>query len=293
MSRNSIRINGRSDLFLKKHDNKNIKKYKSKYDRIIHSKWSVLLLLVVFIFCYLVFGSYLALALGSITASFSVDVLLLCFSYWYLHTKQNKFITTWGKESKLSLTKFTVIISLCAIAIYFVCQFAGATASMTLGDPNMKINAKAMRANPYLTVLMSMIFAPIAEELVFRGMIYNTLKNAYQPLTSLILQALVFAVMHGTWAQGVGTLLLGLFNGFIYEYSGKIRYAIYSHIGYNLFAIFFASVPWPGAIYSMSIMMPIYAVATCLMILAFIKMTKLPNKKPAPNDPLKQILGIK
>lgn len=267
--------------------------YKNKYERIIHSKWKVFCLLVLFVFLYLFVGSYMALAMGSVLASFVMDVLMLCFAYWYLHTRQNKFVTTWGRESKLSLTKFTVIISLSALAIYFVCQLAGETASLSFGDPNMKLNAEAMRANPGLTVIMSMIFAPMAEEMVFRGMIYNTLKNAYNPVVAMILQALVFSAMHGTWAQGVGTFLLAIFNCLIYEYSGKIHYAIYCHMGYNVFAVFFAMIRWPKAVFNLAWMAPIYVFTVAVAVCMFIRVLKLKRKAPKPNDPLKQILGIK
>lgn len=218
---------------------------------------------------------------------------MLCFAYWYLHTRRNKFVITWGRDSKLSLTKFTVIISLSALVIYFVCQLAGETASLNFGDPNMKLNAEAMRANPSLTVIMSLIFAPMAEEMIFRGMIYNTLKEAYNPVIAMILQALVFSAMHGTWAQGVGTFLLAIFNCLIYEYSGKIRYAIYCHMGYNVFAVLFAAIRWPKAVFNLAWMTPIYALIIAVTIYMFIRVLKLKKKAPTPNDPLKQILGIK
>lgn len=291
-----LKIRERSDYLFKKHEEKkpnDAAKYKSKYDRMIHSKWGSIFLFGCFILMYLFVGSYMAMAFGSVLASFLIDLLLACFAYWYLHTRQNKFTLTWGYESKLSLIEFTVLCILAGLVIFTVCQLSGATASLAFGDPNMKLNAKLMRLNPGLTVIMSLIIAPIAEEMVFRGVVYNTLKCAYLPIVATILQALAFAGLHGTWAQGTGAFLLGLFNVLIYEYSGRLRYSIYSHMAYNVFAIFFAMIRWPVAIFKLWIMGPIYFLVLVSLLYGYCKVTKLKPKKEAPNDPLKQILGIK
>ena len=157
----------------------------------------------------------------------------------------------------------------------------------------MKLNAKLMRLNPGLSVIMSLIIAPIAEEMIFRGIVYNTLKCAYLPVVAAVLQALAFAGLHGTWAQGVGAFLLGLFNVLIYEYSGKLRYSVYSHMAYNVFAVFFAMIKWPAMIFKLAVMGPIYFLVLVSLLYTFCTVIKLKPKKEAPNDSLKQILGIK
>lgn len=263
------------------------------FDRIVHSKAGVIFLLCLFLMAYLFVGSVLAASLGSITASFAFDVILMGLAYWYLHVYKNRYMTTFGRVSKLSKNLAILYFTLSAITIYFICQLAGETASHTFGDPNMIANAKAMRANPQLSVLMSLVIAPLSEEMIFRGMVYNTLKSAYKPLTALIIQALVFAILHGTWGQGVGTLLLALFNGMLYEYSGKIRYPIYVHLGYNFFAVLYVYIMWPKWVFNIYSLGAIYFVIIALVIAVFIKISKLPKRARNSCDPLRDVLTIK
>lgn len=76
------------------------------------------------------------------------------------------------------------------------------------------------------------ILVPVAEEMVFRGAILRALL-ASMPRRwhwgAIFISALLFAVVHGNWAQGANALLMGLLLGWLYWRSGSIAPGILFH----------------------------------------------------------------
>ena len=81
--------------------------------------------------------------------------------------------------------------------------------------------------------LYSVIFAPICEEIIFRGVTMNLAKVAVPFWLANILQAFLFGVYHMNWIQGIYAFVLGLILGYICEHCGKIHYSILFHMLFN------------------------------------------------------------
>jgi len=88
-----------------------------------------------------------------------------------------------------------------------------------------------------LTLLLAGVMGPVAEELLFRGLILQGLSGRYGERTGIILSALLFSVYHLNPWQGVAALQLGLLLGWLTCRSGRIGYAIALHCGNNLIAL--------------------------------------------------------
>lgn len=65
-------------------------------------------------------------------------------------------------------------------------------------------------------VLLTIIIAPIVEEIFFRGMILRGLLNRYSDRISIILSALVFGVVHMSLVQLLPGFIMGLMLGYVY-----------------------------------------------------------------------------
>lgn len=83
-------------------------------------------------------------------------------------------------------------------------------------------------------ILIYGLCSPIAEELVFRGIIYNRSKRYYSNLISGVISALFFGFYHGNIVQGTYGFLAGFLFAYIYEKSGSLLYAIMLHSIINL-----------------------------------------------------------
>jgi uncharacterized protein len=77
------------------------------------------------------------------------------------------------------------------------------------------------------------ILAPVAEELIFRGIIQGELRKAMPEWAAIIIQALIFALFHLQPIQITYVLLPGLLLGLAYAWSRSIWVPIIMHILFN------------------------------------------------------------
>lgn len=84
------------------------------------------------------------------------------------------------------------------------------------------------------------VLVPIAEEIVFRGVLYGWLRQSLSTETSVVISAIVFGLSHGIGFNGMMSLLGGIGFALLYEYSGSVLPGILVHMVNNAVAI---SVP--------------------------------------------------
>jgi len=117
------------------------------------------------------------------------------------------------------------------------------------GDPVKQI----VGHNPAYGMLVIMFFvgigAPFIEELLFRGVILQSMTALVSPrvrtlaagLVPALLTGVVFGAAHGELVQLAGLALVGTILAVIVQRQGRIAPAIFTHAGFNLIAL---SVAW-------------------------------------------------
>ena len=83
--------------------------------------------------------------------------------------------------------------------------------------------------------LVVMILAPLAEETLFRGILYPAIKSAGYPKLALWLTSLAFAVIHFHAPAFLSLLLLALLLTWLYEYTQNLLAPIVAHACFNAF----------------------------------------------------------
>ena len=78
------------------------------------------------------------------------------------------------------------------------------------------------------------VISPIAEEIVFRGIVYNRLRRNYSLNIALIYSAIFFGLYHGNVVQGVYGFLLGLLIAVMYEKYGSFLVPVILHGAANI-----------------------------------------------------------
>lgn len=78
------------------------------------------------------------------------------------------------------------------------------------------------------------LISPLAEEVVFRGVIYNRLRRLYHPVMGIAVSGLLFGAFHGNLVQGVYGACLGMLMAYLYEKSGKFGVPFLFHAVANL-----------------------------------------------------------
>ncbi len=87
------------------------------------------------------------------------------------------------------------------------------------------------------------LISPLAEEVVFRGVIYNRLRRYYGKTAGIIASGLLFGVFHGNPVQGVYGACLGMMMAYLYEKSGDFRIPFLFHAAANLAVYITARFP--------------------------------------------------
>jgi uncharacterized protein len=85
-----------------------------------------------------------------------------------------------------------------------------------------------------VTLLGSVLFAPVFEELIFRGLLYGTLRTRLAWPLAGVASALVFALAHGYGAAGfLSVFLSGLLWAWVYERTGSLLPCMAAHVVNN------------------------------------------------------------
>ncbi|HEX2438081.1 MAG TPA: CPBP family intramembrane glutamic endopeptidase [Methylomirabilota bacterium] len=86
-----------------------------------------------------------------------------------------------------------------------------------------------------VTFLGSVVFAPIFEELIFRGLLYGTLRTRLAWPLAASASALVFALAHGYGVAGfLSVFLSGFLWSWVYERTGSLLPSMAAHMVNNL-----------------------------------------------------------
>lgn len=83
------------------------------------------------------------------------------------------------------------------------------------------------------------VLTPIAEEILFRGTLYNTLRRFLNLKMAILISAFLFGGYHMNMIQGVYGFIIGCLIAYGYEYFGDFKVAAGIHIGANVIAYVF------------------------------------------------------
>ena len=86
-------------------------------------------------------------------------------------------------------------------------------------------------------VAMTVIAAPVAEEIVYRGLLYRAIRDL-RPwrsgvVVSVILSSLLFAMSHFQVVQFAGLFVFGAVAAVLFERTGRLATPIFAHVGFN------------------------------------------------------------
>ncbi len=85
---------------------------------------------------------------------------------------------------------------------------------------------------PLFTLLLMVIVAPIAEELLYRKLLIDRLLP-YSEKFAVLVSAILFGLLHGNFYQFFYAVLVGLIFGYVYVKTGNILHTILMHMLLN------------------------------------------------------------
>lgn len=88
-------------------------------------------------------------------------------------------------------------------------------------------------------VLGTLVFAPVLEEILFRGIVLGgMLKQGENPRRAILISALVFGLIHGNLPQFLGGAIIGMILGYAYYKTHNLVICIAMHIVNNSLGVY-------------------------------------------------------
>lgn len=93
-------------------------------------------------------------------------------------------------------------------------------------------------------VVVAVIGAPLIEEIVFRGIVFRSLRRVSPAWVAILASSVLFGLYHMNPVQIVYATLMGLVAGIIYEKSNNLLFPILVHVANNLVAAIQGFIPF-------------------------------------------------
>ncbi len=163
-----------------------------------------------------------------------LEVAAILFSVYVLGIRRRRL--TWAEIGFHPTPRVWLhIAGVLACVPFFLSDFAAIAASRALGQrpANPQVASSLPAGESWLTVLAIIVLAgfaiPVAEEVLFRGVLYNWLRGHIGILPAVLVSSLVFGAAHGDLVLGAAAFALGVFFALVYEGSRSLYPGIFLH----------------------------------------------------------------
>ena len=178
--------------------------------------------------------------LGSIALLISTQVALLLVS-WFLVFRPGALAGLPSLPGRNAAAAIGAGIGFGVIA-WLGSTIVAALSAAVLQALGMEVEPQAAaqaieQVEPWLVVVALVILAPIAEEIFFRGVVFNALRREGGRTWAYIGSAALFAVIHLSLPVLVPLFLLGLALAWIYERSNNLLAPMAAHAAVNAISV--------------------------------------------------------
>ena len=140
--------------------------------------------------------------------------------------------------------KYIIIITMAGMFVAYIAVFIGSVVSnflLSTGEPkkeDLQEIVQTLMTNDDISLkiaiaLSAIIFAPLIEEVIFRGYLYPVIKRFSHPIFSCVITSLLFAVIHSNLEGLMPLFLLAIVLTIFYEISKSIWVPILMHACFN------------------------------------------------------------
>ncbi|MET3933663.1 type II CAAX endopeptidase family protein [Arthrobacter sp. OAP107] len=92
-------------------------------------------------------------------------------------------------------------------------------------------------AGPVVALLLALVAAPVAEEMLFRGLLYPLLRRRVGIVAAVLVTAAGFSLLHANVVQFAATLPLAVLLALVYERTRVLWPCVLLHLAFNLAAV--------------------------------------------------------
>ena len=177
--------------------------------------------------------------LSYVTQITAAGALLMIPIFFWMFRRDNKVKTELGipERKKATIGKYIAIVLFGVVACVGFNNILVLGNSILLSGYFEEAGQTFYQADFIIQLIGLGIITPIAEELMFRGIIYNRLVFMAGAKRSLWLSALLFGFFHGNMIQGIYGFIIGYLLAYMYEKYGSLKAPILLHITMNITSV--------------------------------------------------------
>ncbi|MCI8963834.1 MAG: CPBP family intramembrane metalloprotease [Eubacterium sp.] len=165
-------------------------------------------------------------------------ILIAGMGSWYYFIRKRRDVSPVDYRKILS-PKTVGCLAALAFFAQFVCSIVMAVIAFVFPEV-FKDYEKLMEGvdinvlPAWATLFIVAVWAPLAEEIVFRAMIFRTLRRGFVFWPAAVLSGIAFGVYHMNLIQGVYASLMGILLAYIYEKTNSLLGVYLFHLSFNL-----------------------------------------------------------
>ncbi len=132
--------------------------------------------------------------------------------------------------------------------IYYPFERLDKSLSTSLSKPANQLAGGVHGIDAVIIAIFLTIFAPIVEELFFRGLLLNSFQTIFKNVKrfelsySAIFTGVFFGLAHGEWLQLPGLVLFGILLSAMKLKTKRLGMSIFAHIAFNAVSVYFLMV---------------------------------------------------
>ena len=177
------------------------------------------------------FFALIETAIGSLVLSLFMDALIVLIFFAFNRKKDNKIIS---KPKTKKILFYILLAIICYLVLYpIVVSFNSIIHKFF---PARDLTYELTTANYFISLIPMVILPAIAEELLYRGLIFKGLQKAGNTF-AIIVSAIMFSLFHLSLEQTIYPILMGLIFAVIMCYENNIIYCITLHLTNNFLAL--------------------------------------------------------
>lgn len=120
-------------------------------------------------------------------------------------------------------------------------------------------------------ILIVVIAAPLIEEILFRGIVFRSIRKVIPGWVPIILSAVMFGAYHMNMVQAVYATFMGIVAAIIYEKTNNLMYPILVHGANNLIGAIQSFIPSKAGAFTLNMVSLAMIIPMCFVIYRLLK----------------------
>ena len=206
----------------------------------------------------------------------TITMLLVCVVLWKFGNGKEKLTQGNNVKAKINVSEWAIWTGIAIVAAVGINMLFAGLGILAADTAYQEAADSLYSVGLPLGLVLYGIAAPLAEELLFRGIIFQEIKALWKPKHAVLISAAFFGVYHGNGVQMVYGFCLGAVLAYAYHYSQKFALPVIIHSMVNIIIFLASNYGWiSGSV----VQLVIGAVLTVASVFSFMKIIKSYSQK--------------